>query len=88
MRRLATFCFAFAFGIFAAQYLLARQVLLGAAAGLAVLGVLWALSLHEDRRRRALLIGFGISLALCWDWAYIRMVCDPFEACFDSRQTL
>ncbi|MBE7002911.1 MAG: DNA internalization-related competence protein ComEC/Rec2 [Ruminococcaceae bacterium] len=88
MRRLATFCFAFAFGIFAAQYLLPARLLLPAAAGCAALGALWALALHENMRRRALLIALGLTLALCWDRAYVRLAWEPFEALAGTRQTL
>lgn len=88
MRRLATVCFAFAVGIFAAQYLLPTWLLLYAAAGCAVLGALWAWSLHGDRRRRALLIGLGLALALCWDWAYVRLVQEPFERLAGTTDTL
>lgn len=88
MRRLATFCFAFAAGVFAAQYWLPTWLLLYAAAGCAVLGALWAWSLHDDWRRRALLVGLGLALALCWDWAYVRIVQEPFEALVGTADTL
>ncbi len=88
MRILATFCFAFAAGIFSAQYLLPLRLLLFAAAGCAVLGVLWALALRENRRRRALLIGFGLAAALCYDLAYARLVWEPWEALAGTTETL
>ena len=88
MRRLANFCFAFAGGVFAAQYLLPDWLLLYAAAGCAVLGALWAWSTHGDNRRRAAIIGGALALALCWDWVYVRLVQSPFEALAGSQQVL
>ena len=88
MRRLANFCFAFAAGVFAAQYLLPDWMQLYAAAGCAVLGALWAWSLHGDNRRRAAIIGAALALALCWDWAYVRLVQSPFEAMVGTQQVL
>ncbi len=89
MRRLATFCFAFAAGVFAAQYLLPQgRLLLWAAGGCAALGALWAWSLHGDGRRRAALIGLGLALALCWDWAYVRLVFAPYETMADTQREL
>lgn len=79
MRRLATFCFAFAAGVFAAEYLLPRWLWLCAAAGCAVLGALWALSFRGSRRRRAALVGAGLAAALCWDWCYVQAVRLPWE---------
>lgn len=88
MRRLATFCLAFALGVFAAQYWLPHWLLPYAAAGCAVLGALWAWSLREDARRRVVLIGAGLALALCWDWAYVRYVQEPYEALAGTTDTL
>ena len=88
MRVLATFCFAFAAGVFAAQYLLPAWLLPYAAAGAAVLGALWALALWRDWRRRALLIAAGLSLALLYGYAYVRVVQEPFEALVGSTGTL
>ncbi len=88
MRKLACFCFSFAAGVFAAQYLLPLRLLPYAAAGCALLGVLWALFLHGDNRRRAALIGIGIALALCWDWAYVRVVQLPYETMAGSVEEL
>ena len=88
MRRLANFCFAFAAGVFAAQYLLPDWLLLYAAAGCALLGALWALSLHGGWRRRAVLVGLGLALALCWDRAYVRLVQEPYETMVGSQQVL
>lgn len=88
MRILATFCFAFAAGTFGAQYLLPHWLLPYAAAGFAVLGALWALALRGDWRRRALLVSIGLSLALVYDWAYVRHVQQPFEALAGTTDTL
>ena len=88
MRRLACFCFSFAAGVFAAQYLLPLRLLPYAAAGCALLGLLWALLLRGDGRRRAALIGAGLALALCWDLAYVRLVQLPYEAMSGTTQEL
>ena len=88
MRVLATFCFAFAAGVFGAQYLLPVWLLPYAAAGFAVLGVLWAAALWEDWRRRALLIAAGLSLALLYNYACVRIVQEPYEALFGTTGTL
>ncbi len=88
MRRLATFCTAFAIGILAAQYWLPDWLLPYAGAGCAVLGALWAASLHADLRRCALLIGLGAAFALCFDYAYVRWIYAPFEALAGTTETL
>ena len=89
MRRLANFCFAFAGGIFVARYeLLPHWLLPYAAAGCALLGALWAWSFHGDNRRRAAIIGVALALALCWDWAYVRLVQEPYEAMVGTQQEL
>ena len=87
MRALAAFCFAFAAGVFAAQYLIQPWLLLYAAPGCLAVGALWAICLHGDRRRRALLIASGLALALCWDRAYVRLVYEPFERLAGTQQT-
>ena len=88
MRILATFCFAFAAGVFGAQYLLPAWLLPYAAAGFALLGALWAAALWKDWRRRALLIAAGLSLALLYDYVCVRVVQEPFEALFGATETL
>ena len=88
MRVLATFCFAFAAGVFGAQYLLPAWLLPYAAAGFAVLGALWAAALWKNWRRRALLIAAGLSLALLYDYACVQVVQEPFEALFGVTGTL
>ena len=88
MRVLATFCFAFAAGVFAAQYLLPAWLLPYAAAGFVLLGALWAAALWRDGRRRALLIAAGLSLALLYDYACVRAVQEPYAALFGATETL
>ncbi|MBQ9647435.1 MAG: DNA internalization-related competence protein ComEC/Rec2 [Oscillospiraceae bacterium] len=88
MRRLATFCFAFAAGVFAAQYLLPDWLLPYAAAGCVALGALWAWLLHGDNRRRAAIIGAALALALCYDCLYVRLVQAPFEALAGTQREL
>lgn len=88
MRILATACFAFAAGILAAQYLLPTWLLPYAAFGCAALGVLWAWSLRDNARRRALLIGLGLAAALAWNGGYVRFVQAPFEAMTGEKLTL
>ncbi|MBO4913701.1 MAG: DNA internalization-related competence protein ComEC/Rec2 [Oscillospiraceae bacterium] len=87
MRILATFCFSFAFGVFTAEYLLPNSLLPYAAAGCAVLGVLWALILRDNARKRALLIGFGLALALIWSFAYAWVVHAPYEKLAGTKDT-
>ena len=43
------------------------------------MGLLWALALHGNRRRRAALMGAGLAAALCWDAAWTRLVRLPWE---------
>lgn len=88
MRTLANACFAFAAGVFAAQYLLPQWLLCYAAGGCLILGVLWAVILHGVNRQRAAVIGTALALALVWDWAYVRLVQLPWEAMAGTQQTL
>ena len=88
MRTLATFCFAFAAGVFGAQYGLPDWLLPYAAVGCLILGALWALTLHGVNRRRAALIGAALALALAYDAAYVRLVQAPWEAMADTRRVL
>ena len=78
MRKLAIFAGSFSFGIFLAQYLLAAEWLLGgafvclaAACGAFLLPDLW--------RKRCVLAGTGLALALGWNWLYCRQVERPME---------
>ena len=88
MRTLATFCFAFAAGVFGAQYGLPDWLQPYAAVGCLILGALWALTLHGVNRRRAALIGAALALALAYDAAYVRLVQAPWEAMADTRRVL
>ena len=88
MRILATVSFAFAFGVAAAQYLLPLRLLPYAAIGCAVLGVLWALTLRGNAKKRALLVGFALAAGLAWDCGYVRLVQQPFEALAGEVRTL
>ena len=79
MRRLAIWAYAFAAGIFLAQYLLPPDWLL--ACGAAALVLAWsALLLPRQWRKRVLLVGVGLSLAFGYDWLYLRQVQRPMEA--------
>ena len=76
MRRLAAFTASFALGIYLAQYLLPAEHLLPLAAGCFAAACL-ALLLPGLWRKRALLIGTGLALALGWNWLYGFAVRDP-----------
>ena len=76
MRRLAAFTASFALGIYLAQYLLPVEHLLPLAAGCFAAACL-ALLLPGLWRKRALLIGTGLALALGWNWLYGFAVRDP-----------
>ena len=79
MRKLACFAGSFSLGIFLTQYLLPVSWLLqGAAVCFAV--ACGALLLPERWRRRMLLAGVGLALALGWNWLYVREVQSPMEA--------
>lgn len=79
MRKLACFAGSFSLGIFLTQYLLPSSWLLpGAAVCFAV--ACGALLLPERWRRRMLLAGVGLALALGWNWLYVREVQSPMEA--------
>ena len=79
IRRLAWFSFSFAAGIFLAQYLLPAAALPLAAAGFALLALLGLLR-RAERRLRILLAGFGLALAMLWNYAYICGVQAPAQA--------
>ena len=76
MRRLAAFTASFAVGIYLAQYLLPEEHLLPMAAGCFVAACL-ALLLPGLWRKRVLLAGTGLALALGWNWLYGYAVRDP-----------
>ena len=87
MRKLAYFSTAFAGGIFLAQYLLPTDWLLPVALLCFFLGCA-ALFLPNAVRRRGLLICLGISLALGYDWLYVRQVQQPMLALADTTTEL
>lgn len=78
MRRLAAAAFAFAAGIFAAQYLLPSGCLLAISALCAAAGLL-GLAFHGHTRQRILLIAWGLALAFAWNWVYLQTVQVPAE---------
>lgn len=83
MRKLATLTLSFAAGIFLAQYLLPIRWLLPLAAAcvsVSLLGFFW----HGSTRNRVLLIGWGLALALFWNWSYIKTVQTPAERLADT----
>ena len=87
MRRLAIWAYAFAAGIFLAQYLLPPDWLL--ACGAAALVLAWsALLLPRQWRKRVLLAGVGLSLAFGYDWLYLRQVQRPMEALAETEGRL
>lgn len=86
MRKLAVFALAFSAGIFLAQYALPGDWLLPAAfvcLGAACL----ALLLPWQLRRRVLLAGVALALALGYHWLYVRQVQAPLEALADTEQS-
>ena len=88
MNYIACFCFSYAAAVFAAQYLLPLWLLLFAAAGCAVLGVLWSLTLRGEWRVRALLMGIGLAAGFLCDLGYVRRIYMPFEALSGTTRTL
>ena len=87
MRRLAVWAFAFAAGIFLAQYLLPPGWLLACGTAALVLAC-GALLLPQPWRKRVLLVGVGLSLAFGYDWLYLRQVQRPMEALAETEQRL
>nr|WP_326185712.1 DNA internalization-related competence protein ComEC/Rec2 [uncultured Oscillibacter sp.] len=84
MRRLAVFAGAFSLGIFLAQYLLPYDWLLSGAVLCLCLGF-GALRLPWEWRRRGVVIGAALALALGYDWLYVRQVQRPMEALADKE---
>ena len=78
MRKLSIFSGTFAGGIFLSQYLLPDGWLLPGALLCFFLGCA-ALFLPGDIRKRGLLLCLGLSLALGYDWLYVRQVQAPME---------
>ena len=87
MRKLAVFTGSFSLGIFLAQYLLPESWLLPAAFACLALGC-GALALPWEWRRRGVVIGAALALALGYDWLYIRQVQRPMEALADTETTV
>lgn len=79
MRKLAVFSSAFSAGIFLAQCLLSERWLLPGAVA-AFVAACAALRCGGLWRRRLVLAGVGLSLALGYDWLYLRQVQRPMEA--------
>ena len=88
MRKLAIFAGAYALGVFLAQYLLPRSVLLPGAAGLALLTAAAVIVPKGLPRRRFMLVCAGLSLALAWNALYIRTVQTPMLALAGQEQTV
>ena len=89
MRILATFCFAFAAGIFAAQYVLPSAWLMPLAALFGVLFALCLLILRGSKaRRRFALITAALALSLVYNTAYVSLVQKPHQALAGSMETL
>ena len=86
MRRLAAFAASFAAGIYLAQYLLPQNCLLPLAAGCFAAACL-ALLLPGLWRKRVLLIGTGLALALGWNWLYGYAVRDPLVSLSGIERT-
>lgn len=83
MRRLAIFAGSFSLGIFLAQYLLPNRWLLPAAVLCLGLGAA-ALRLPWAWRRRGVVIGAALALALGYHWLYARQIQQPMEALADT----
>ena len=86
MRKLAVFALAFSAGIFLAQYALPGDWLLPAAFA-CFLAACLSLLLPWQLRRRALLAGVALALALGYDWLYVRQVQTPLETLAGTEQS-
>lgn len=84
MRKLAWFAGSFSLGIFLAQYLLPEKWLLSGAFMCLLLGC-GALFMRGFWRRRVLLTGTALALALGYNWLYCRQVEQPMEALAGSE---
>ena len=85
MRTLAVFAGSFSAGIFLAQYLLPRHWLLPCGCVCLLLGC-GALFLPGLWRRRCVLVGSALALALGWNWLYCRQAEWPMMAFADTEQ--
>lgn len=88
MRILATFCFAFAAGIFAAQYVLPSAWLVPLAVGFGALFFVCLFALRGKARRRFALITAGLALSLVYNAAYVSLVQKPHQALAGKMETL
>ena len=88
MRILATFCFAFAAGIFAAQYVLPSTCLMPLAVSFGALFALCLLALRGKARRRFALITAALALSLVYNAAYAALVQKPNQALAGNMETL
>lgn len=87
MRTLAIFSGSFAAGIFLVQYLLPESWTLPATLLCLTAGWL-ALLLPQKMRRRCVLIGTGLALALGWNWLYVRQVQQPMAVLENTQQSV
>lgn len=87
MRKLATFCLAFALGAFSAQYLLDPGQMLWLGGGAAALFLLALVLLRGSVRLRAALIAAGLALSLLWCWLHTTYVFAPFESLIGTTET-
>ena len=88
MRTLATFCFSFAAGIFAAQYALPSAWLLPLAALFGALFAVCLLALRGKARRRFALITAALAFSLAYNAVYVTLVQKPNQALAGSMETL
>ena len=88
MRILATFCFSFAAGIFAAQYALPSAWLLPLAALFGALFAVCLLALRGKARRRFALITAALAFSLAYNAVYVTLVQKPNQALAGSMETL
>ena len=88
MRTLATFCFAFAAGIFAAQYILPPTWSVPLAVCFAAFAAVCLLALRNRLRRRFTLITAALALSLIYNAAYVSLVQKPNQALAGSMETL
>lgn len=87
MRTLAVFAGSFSLGIFLAQYLLPHHWLLPLACICLLLGC-GALLLPGIWRRRGVLVGTAMALALGYNWLYCRQVEGPMAALAGTEQAV
>ena len=87
MRTLAVFAGSFSLGIFLAQYLLKESWLLSGA-GICLLLGCGALLLPGLWRRRGVLVGTALALALGYNWLYCRQVERPMLSLAGTEQAV